>query len=156
MPLTERERHDAYEALQRTFGDTTDVVIQLLRPDHEKLATKDDLALTTATLRGEMAHLRTEMADLRTELKTEMADLRIGMGDLRTELKIDMGDLRTELKIDMADLRTDLRTDMATLRVDLTSELHTAFAAQTRTLVIGLISAVLLIAVTNALTVLVG
>ena len=120
MPLTERERHDAYEALRRTFGESTDAVIHLLRPDHEDLVTKDDLAVTTAALRG-------EMAELRTELKTEMADLR-----------------------------TELKTDVAALRVDLMSELHTAFAAQTRTLVIGLISAVLLIAVSNTLTVLVG
>ena len=43
-PLTERDRHDAYEALQQAFGDRTDTVIELLRPDHDALATKEDLA----------------------------------------------------------------------------------------------------------------
>lgn len=105
MPLTERDRHDAYEALQQAFGDHTDTVIELLRPDHERLATKDDI--------GE---LRVEMADLRTVLKTEIADLR-----------------------------TEFRTDI-----------NTAFAAQTRTMMIGLISAVVLIALSNALAVLAG
>jgi len=127
MPLTERERHDAYEALHRTFGDSTDAVIQLLRPDHDQLATKDDLALTTATLRGEMAELRTEMAELRTELKTEMAELR-----------------------------TDLKTEMAGLRVEFSTEINTAFAAQTRTMIIGLVSAVLLVVLSDTLNALLG
>lgn len=40
------------------------------------LATKDDVALSAAVLRTEMADIRLEMAELRTELKTEIADLR--------------------------------------------------------------------------------
>ena len=71
MPLTERDRHDAYEALQQAFGDHTDTVIELLRPDHDQLVTKEDLALG-------LAGVRTEMAELRTELKTEMRDLTSG------------------------------------------------------------------------------
>jgi len=116
MPLTERDRHDAYEALQQAFGDRTDSVIQLLRPEHDRLATKDDLSVGLSGLRAEMAELRAEMADLRTELRTEMADLR------------------------------------AQFNKDITA----AFAAQTRTLVLGLISAVVLIALSNALAVLAG
>lgn len=123
MPLTERERHDAYEVLHTTFGEHTDTVIQLLRPDHEHLATRDDVALLASDVRTETAVLRTEMAELRTELKTEMADLRTDMGDLRMAFAADI---------------------------------NTAFAAQTRTMVIGLVSAVLLIALSNALAVLAG
>ena len=120
MPLTERERNAAYQALQQAFGDRTDTVIELLRPDHDRLATKDDLAVG-------LADVRTEMADLRTDLRTEMADLR-----------------------------TELRTGMADLRMEFNRDITTAFAAQTRTLVIGLISAVILIAMSNALAVVVG
>lgn len=127
MPLTERERHDAYEALQETFGERTDTVIEMLRPDHENLSTKQDVALLGSDLRTEMADLRTEMADIRTELKTEMADLR-------TELKTEMGDLR----------------------VAFATDINAAFAAQTRTMMIGLVSAVVLIALSNALAVLAG
>jgi len=57
------------------------------------LATKDDVALSTAVLRTEMADICVEMAELRTELKTEMSALR------------------TELKTDMAALRTDMHKD---------------------------------------------
>lgn len=108
MALTERERHDAYEALHAAFGDHTETVIRLLRPDDE-LVTKADLAVTTGVL-------RTEMADLRTELKTEMAELR----------------------------------------VQFSNDIQTAFAAQTRTLMIGLVIAFMMVALTNTLTVLVG
>lgn len=95
MPLTERDRHAAYEALQQAFGDHTDAVIELLRPDHDQLATKNDLA--------------------------------VGLAEIRTE--------------------------MAGLRAQFNHDITTAFSAQTRTLVIGLVSAVILIALTNALAV---
>jgi hypothetical protein len=68
------------------------------------LATKDDVALSAAVL-------RTEMADIRVELKNEMADIRVEMAELRTELKTEMSTLRTELKTDMAALRTDIHKD---------------------------------------------
>ena len=109
MPLTERDRHAAYEALQQAFGDHTDAVIELLRPDHQRLATKDDLSSGVAELRAEMA-----------------------------------------------ELRSDLRTEMAELRVQFNTDITAAFAAQTRTLIIGLISAVILIALSNALAVVAG
>lgn len=109
MPLTEHDRHDAYEALRETFGERTDVVIELLRPDHEHLATRNDLQVG-------LAEVRMEMAELRTELKTEMAELRVAFA----------------------------------------SEINTAFAAQTRTLVIGLVASVVLVALSNALAVLAG
>ncbi len=138
MALTERERHDAYEALTEAFGDRTDNVIQMFQTDRDQLATKDDLALTRTELRTEMAGLRTEMADLRTELKTEMADLR------------------TELKTEMADLRTELKTEMSGLRAAFHQDITAAFQAQTRTMMIGLISALVLIAITNSLAIALG
>lgn len=53
-------------------------------------------------------------------------------------------------------LRPELKTEMAHLRTEFRTDINTAFAAQTRTMVIGLISAVVLIALSNALAVLVG
>ena len=117
-------------------------MIELLRPDHQRLATKDDLS-------SGVAELRAEMAELRSDLRAEMADLR---GELRTE----MADLRTDMRTEMADLRTDMRTEMADLRVQFNTDITAAFAAQTKTLVIGLISAVILIALSNALAVVAG
>ncbi len=86
LHLFEIARAKLDEAAARTLMD-------LLPPDPSRLATGEDMAVSTAML-------RTEMAGIRTELKTEMADLR-------TELKTEMADLRTELKTEMGDLRTD-------------------------------------------------
>ena len=63
---------------------------------------------------------------------------------------------RLATKDDLAVLGSDLRTEMAELRLSVSAEIHEAFRAQTRTLVMGLVASVLLIALTNTLTVLVG
>ena len=91
MALTDRQRHDAYEALAETFADRTDLVIEMLRTDHDHLVTKDDLALMEARLTAAFER-----------------------------------------------------------------QVHEAFGAQTRTMLISLISALVLIVATNALAVFAG
>jgi len=98
MALTDRQRHNAYEALVETFGDQTDSVISMLRTDTHEFLTKEEFRLA-------MARVDTQFADLRVEFKREIND---------------------------------------------------AFGAQTRTLVISLVTAVFLIALTNALAILAG
>jgi predicted nucleic acid-binding Zn-ribbon protein len=79
----------------------------------DTVATKQDLSVLEAGLRGEMADLRTEprgeMADLRTELRGGMADLRADFAQLRAEfaqLRADFAQLRAEVRIEVAGLRT--------------------------------------------------
>ena len=98
MALTDRQRHDAYEALAEAFADRTDLVIEMLRSDHDHLATKHDLAL----------------------------------------------------------VRDDLALMEARLTATFDRQVHEAFGAQTRTMLISLISALVLIVATNALAVFVG
>ena len=109
MPLTERDRHAAYEALRQAFGDTTDAVIEMLRPETDRLATRGDLSLAVSDLRAEIGDVRTEIAGVRIEV--------------------------------------------ANLRAQFHQDITAAFAAQTRALIIGLVSAVILIALSNALAV---
>jgi ribosomal protein L29 len=121
VPMTESERHELYELARSQISDRfAELMMNALPPEPERLSTKDDLAVLGSDL-------RTEMADLRAELKTEMADLR-------TELKTEMADLRTELKTEMADLRVEMR--------DLTNQ-------QTRTLTLGLVGSITLLAITQ-------
>jgi hypothetical protein len=69
MSTTETDRLHLYEVARRQWDDSAaTTLMNLLPPDADKLATKDDVALTTAVLRTDMADLRTEMADLRTEV----------------------------------------------------------------------------------------
>ena len=77
------------------------IVEGLTGADTSELATKIDIA-----------EVRTEIAELRTELKTEIAELR-------TELKTDIAGVRTELKTDIAGVRTEI----AELRTDLKAEI---------------------------------
>ncbi len=100
MTVDQPRRLHLYEVARERFGtEAADTLMELLPPmDPSDLVTHQDLALTTASLRG-------EMAELRTELKTEMAELR-------TELKTEMAELRTELKTEMAELRGELRGEL--------------------------------------------
>lgn len=68
--------------------------------------------VTKDFLRAEMADLRTESANLRTELHTEMSELR-------SELRGEMSELRSDLRGEMAGLRTELRGEMADLRTEM-------------------------------------
>lgn len=95
MALTDRQRHDAYEALAEAFADRTDLVIEMLRTDHDHLVTKDHL----------------------------------------------------EQRLDLLEAR---------LTASFERQIHEAFGAQTRTMLVSLISALVLIVATNAFAVLAG
>ena len=52
---------------------------------------------------------------LRAELHADIADLRADMVEMRTEVRADMAELRTEVRADLA----ELRTEMAEMRADI-------------------------------------
>ncbi|MEX2393357.1 MAG: hypothetical protein WD826_02640 [Actinomycetota bacterium] len=64
---------ELYEALRQHVGDDAAAMMAEVIPPAANLATKDDL-------RGEIAAVRSEIADLRSELKLEIAGLR---GEMR-------------------------------------------------------------------------
>ncbi len=66
-------------------------------PLAEQLATKEDLAVTRADLKDDIAAVRTEIAEVRTALKDDIAAVR-------TDLKDDIAAVRTEI----AEVRADL------------------------------------------------
>lgn len=53
--------------------------------------------------------------------KTDMAQLRTEMAELRTELKSEMAELRVELKTEMSDLRGELRAEIAAININMNS-----------------------------------
>lgn len=105
MVVDEKARHELYAQLERTLGpEATETLMTLLPPvGWADVATRQDLDALGHRLDRDMADLRTEMADLRTDLRTEMADLR-------TELHTEIGGLRTELHTGIGGLRADLAT----------------------------------------------
>lgn len=90
MVLTESQRIELYEFVKRSsLGKAgADIVMNSIPTiDWNDLATKDDLALLRAELRGGMtefrSEMRAEMEELRSELREEVAGLR---GDFRLEM----------------------------------------------------------------------
>ena len=65
--------------------------------------------------KADIAALKTDIAELKTELKTEVAALKTDVAELRTELKTEVAGLKT----DVAELRTELKTDIAQMQVKL-------------------------------------
>ena len=45
---------------------------------------------------------------LRAELHSDIADLRTDMAELRTEMRADMAEMRTEFRTEMAEVRADI------------------------------------------------
>lgn len=104
--LTEAQRHQLYSELTLVLSAEGAAILMDVvgSVTIAELATKTDIAL-----------LKTDMAELRSELKTDIAVLRSEMGELRSELKTDMAELKSELKTDMAELKQDLTRTFATL-----------------------------------------
>jgi hypothetical protein len=75
------------EAKQSLGEPAAEVLMDLLPPNADEIATKTDLRVLSTVLRGEMSELRgefrTEMAELRTEFRTEMAEMRV---DVSTQI----------------------------------------------------------------------
>ncbi len=68
--------------------------------------TSDTLATKT-----DIAEVKAEIADLRSEMKTEIAEVRAEIADLRTELKSDIA----RLENDIAQVRTEMQQMKAEL-----------------------------------------
>ncbi|MEO9223439.1 MAG: hypothetical protein ABI276_00435 [Acidimicrobiales bacterium] len=85
MTASETDRLHLYEIARERWqdDDAARTLMNLLPPDLDRLATKDDLALMTAVLRTEMAGLR---GDMRTEVSGLGGELRAEMGGMRGDL----------------------------------------------------------------------
>ena len=100
------------------------------------LATKEDIH----TLRSEMAEMnsniekksnkeevakvRVDIAEVRTELKEEVAKVRVDIAEVNAKLetkanKEDIAEVRTELKENIAKVRTELKEDITEVRTEL-------------------------------------
>jgi len=96
------------------------------------LASKADLAPVRSEIGDLKTELNTEIADVRSDLKTAIAESRTGLkaeiAELRTELKNEIAGSRAEVKTEIAGAATELKTEIAGLRTELKFEI-----AQTKT-----------------------
>ncbi len=87
MAVDERARHELYGQLERALGSqATDTLMELLPPvGWADVATTRDLDALGHRVDAQIAEVRVELADLRTDLRTEIADLA---GGLRQEMAV--------------------------------------------------------------------
>ena len=99
--------------------EQADAIVEALSDFVERLATKQDLDVLRAELRG-------EMAESRAELRREMAELR-------AEQKADIAESRAELKADIANSRNSVAMWVASFgALILTAQLATVIAMLTQ------------------------
>ena len=89
MAVTEVERHSLVQGLIETLGEErTEILMRCILPGGwDQLATKQDVELAEARLRGEFGMLRGEFGELRGELGV----LRGEFGELRGECRGEFG-----------------------------------------------------------------
>jgi len=155
--IDERSRHALYLRLEQVLGsDEAGTLMEHLPPvGWADVATRRDLEVLRTELGAEIAGVRTELgaeiAGVRTELGAEIAGVR-------TELGAEIAGVRTELGAEIATLRSDLgsaiagdRAELGSLRVEMRAmeqsltglfriELAQAISAQTRMLVVTMIT----------------
>jgi len=110
--------------LSRTLRDKGNFTSEQAEALAEALseASQGDLAS-----KADLAPVRSEIGDLKTELKTEIADVRsdlkTAVAEVRTVLKAEIAELRTELKDEIAGSRAEVKTEIAGLRTELKNEI---------------------------------
>jgi hypothetical protein len=89
--------------------------------DTLKLARKLEASGMTGSMAAGTAEALAEaMGGAELATKTDIAGVKADINDLRTELKGEIADLRTELKGDIVGLGSQLRLEMEVLRRDIT------------------------------------
>ena len=102
MSISEAERHTLVSGLIETLGrERTQILMKCILPDGwQHLATKQDIEVVDARLRGEFGELRGEFGELRGEfggLRGEFGGLRGEFGELKGEfggLRGEFGELK--------------------------------------------------------------
>ena len=112
MALSERSRSVLYHGFMSVVDDEQAVQEMMAffpARDVEEPVTRDFLHAELAGLRIEMAEfrtdIRTEMDAFRTEMRSEMDAFRT---EIRTEMQSEIGSLRTEMQSEIGSLRTEM------------------------------------------------
>ena len=144
MALSDRQRHEAYEALTDAFAERTDLVIEMLRPAHD-LATTTDIDAVRRDLGQQVESLRREVGRQFAGVQNEFAGVQNEFVGVQNEF--------AGVRHEFAAVRHELAEMEARLSLSFERRINEAFAAQTRTLVLGLVGAFMLTALTNVLAV---
>lgn len=119
----------------------TTELIQLYDTVSEKIGKEGAAALASYLSKFTDERVKANIDNLvtKTEFHKEIAEIRMDIAELRSELKQDVAELRSELKQDIAELRSEykqdiaeFRTEIVALRADLQNEMKDGFAKMNR------------------------
>ena len=119
----------------------TTELIQLYDTVSEKIGKEGAAALASYLSKFTDERVKANIDNLvtKTEFHKEIAEIRMDIAELRSELKQDIAELRSELKQDIAELRSEYKQDIAelsteivALRADLQNEMKDGFAKMNR------------------------
>lgn len=119
----------------------TTELIQLYDTVSEKIGKEGAAALASYLSKFTDERVKANIDNLvtKTEFHKEIAEIRMDIAELRSELKQDIAELRSEFKQDIAELRSEykqdiaeLRTEIVALRADLQNEMKDGFAKMNR------------------------
>ena len=115
----------------------TTELIQLYDTVSEKIGKEGAAALASYLSKFTDERVKANIDNLvtKTEFHKEIAEIRMDIAELRSELKQDIAELRSELKQDIAELRTEI----VALRADLQNEIKDGFAKMNRIVIQWLI-----------------
>ena len=106
-----------------------------LNANLDNLVDKPEFHKEVAEIRMDIANVRTEVKNVHSELKQDIAELRAEIANVRSELKQDIAEVRTEIANVRSELKQDIaeiRNDMTILRTDLQNELKEGFSKMNR------------------------
>ena len=110
----EDKHYEATERLREGKHTHEDLTIIMLKHQTNHINhLEKDLRGDIAEVRSEVIDLRSEIGSVRDELRSE---LRSEIGSVRTEFHSEMTDLRKEVKSEMTDLRKEVKSEMTDLR----------------------------------------
>jgi len=114
MTITEPARHRLYEKLEGLLGmdDAATMMAHLPPVGWADVATRADLDQLHDRIHIDLADIRVEVANVRTQMVTFESGLRQEMAGLESGLRQDLA----EVHVEMANLRTDLRHELALFR----------------------------------------
>jgi len=144
--IDERSRHALYLRLEQVLGsDEAGTLMEHLPPvGWADVATRRDLEVLRTELGAEIAGVRTELgaeiAGVRTELGAEIAGVRTELGAEIATLRSDLGSAIAGDRAELGSLRVEMRAMEQSLTGLFRIELAQAISAQTRMLVVTMIT----------------
>ena len=87
-------------------------------PSTEERVSYIEGALPELARRSDVAEIRVELAEFRTEVRTELAGVKVELAEFRTESRTELAEFRTESKTELAEFKNEVRTELADVKAD--------------------------------------